>query len=103
MGLTIHLQTEQGEREGPFIEDPKGLLTRLLPSLKEHSYHYLPYINPYGDTIFNTLQMEPFLAEWRRLNETSSDADLKALLKQVEALAVSCFDSDDLYLRFVGD
>jgi hypothetical protein len=103
MGLTIILQDERGRREGTPIEDPKGLLNRLLPRTETDAFRYLPYIDPYGDTIFNSIQMEPFLREWREMRKNTSTADERAIVDSVEVIAVRCQETNHSYLRFVGD
>src|SRR5882762_3840829 len=64
MGLDIELQDERG---GPLesISDPQNLLGRLLPPNSDESCLLVASIDPYGDTVFNRIQMERFLREWR--------------------------------------
>lgn len=103
MGLTIILQDEFGKRDGEAVVDRFGLLAKLLPASEDSSFRYLPHIDRYGSTIFNTLQMQPFLEEWRRLRTTVVDEDANALMSSVERLAITCQETDHIYLRFMGD
>ena len=103
MGLSVVLEDERGERQGTPIEDPKGFLTSELPPVEGKGYAYLPYIDRYGDTIFNRPQMVPFLREWQQLQRSVSGIEPRMLMEQVEQLAIECRDSVHLYLRFVGD
>ena len=97
------LVTEAGEVVNSPIHDPANVLGRVLPRLPGEEFSQLPYIDPYGDTLFNRLQMEPFLAEWSLLPRTGlSERDI-TVLDAVERLAKVCKNDIHLYLKFVGD
>lgn len=102
MGLNVVLETERGE---PLEEvgDPTNLLHRLLPSQDDPSYKYLRFIDWYGDTIFNRLQIEPFLAEWQRLLNKARTIEESALLEEIKRLAERCRSEPHTYLKFYGD
>ena len=102
MGLGIYLLTEDG-KVVKHIGDPTNILHRLLPDYDDRSYHQLRFIDWYGDTTFNRLQMEEFLAEWRKLYERVRSVEERELLLAVEALALECQSRVHLYLKFVGD
>jgi hypothetical protein len=101
MGFCVILENESGEPIKQ-IEDPVNMLHQLLPS-EDASYQYLRFIDWYGDTLFNRLQMQPFLAEWHRLTESAQTMDEKALLARINDLALQCSREPHLYLRFCGD
>ena len=67
MGIDISLQDESGEIL-EHISDPQNYLHELLPSYNDHSYQFLRFIDWYGVTIFNQMQMKVFIAEWKRLH-----------------------------------
>jgi hypothetical protein len=99
MGIDIQLQDEDGkilER----ISDEKGLLHDLLPR-GDHSL--LSGIDPYGDTIFNRIQVDAFLSEWSKLKLKELSSAQALHLDRVERLAFKCKESVHLYLKFVGD
>ena len=102
MAMTIQLQDEFGETIQE-VHDTKGVIVSFLPSLDDHSYHCLRFIDPYGDAYFNRIQMETFLAEWERLIGGMEGEGVKELLKRVKALAQRCQHELHLYLKFVGD
>lgn len=103
MGLTIALVDERGEMQAEPITDPRDMLGQLLPAGDGSEYQWLPYIDRYGDTIFNHLQVEPFLREWRSLYGKARTEPERTLLAAVEQLAKSCEDGVHLYLKFIGD
>lgn len=102
MGLTIMVETEDGERIEQ-IADPLNLLHQLLPSHDDQAYQCLRYIDWYGDTVFNRLQMDTFLTELNGVRRaTRSPAEIE-LLAQIEKLARRCQAEPHLYLKFYGD
>jgi hypothetical protein len=99
MGIDIQLQDEDGEILDR-ISDEKHLLHDLLPS-GDHSL--LSGIDPYGDTIFNRIQMDDFLSEWAKLKVKQMSSAQALHLDRVEGLALRCKEGVHLYLKFVGD
>jgi hypothetical protein len=79
------------------------LLYRVFPEQADAVFQYLPYIDRYGDTVFNRPQMEPFLRELDRLMVSCSDLEVRRLLGEVKRLAAACQNGVHLYLRFVGE
>ena len=102
MGITVALQTERGEKLAEVL-DPKNLLHRVLPQDPGSGFNYLSYIEWYGDTTFNRLQMTPFLAEWDRLLAQLPSGDVREFLEQIKRLALRCQEDVYLYLIFIGD
>jgi len=103
MGLTVTLEDERGVVLGAAVEDPKNLLYGLLPHEDDVSYELLRYIDPYGDTTFNQLQIGAFLDEWARVRERATTEEQYAIVDAIEALARECLSGVHKYLKFVGD
>lgn len=85
MGLSIVLQTEDGA-ELRSIEDPKNILYDVLPDYQDPSFECLKYVDPYGDTVFNALQMPVVLHELRRLESGASDPEARQMLMELMGL-----------------
>lgn len=99
MGLYISLQKESGTViEG--VADDKNLLHKLLP---REGGSLLSGIDWYGDTTFNGLQMNQFLAEWQKLQRLATAEDQALLLGRIQELACRCQSGVHLYLKFAGD
>jgi hypothetical protein len=102
MGLRIALEDENG-KVVEALSDEKNLLRKLLPAELGLPHSLLGFIDPYGDTVFNRLQMNQFLAEWGNITEQARTPEEKSLMAGVKALAQSCEAGVHLYLKFIGD
>ena len=96
------LETERCEQLETVI-DFTGVLDHLLPSFYDTSYQCLRFIDPYGHTVFNRLQMEVFLAEWERITDLAQTPDEMEILSRIEKLARRCQKEPHFYLKFYGD
>lgn len=93
-------------KDGGLIEempDLESLLSRLLPSFEDSSFHLLRYLDPWGDTIFNRLQMEELVAELQRIRPKASTEEERAFVDSIGRMAVRCREGEGLYLKFLGD
>ena len=102
MGIMILLTTERGE----ILEDardPTNHLHRVLPGDGESGYLLLHFIDWYGDTIFNRLQMPQFMVEWAKLERVAQAEGAGDLHSKVASMAERCAAEVHLYLKFQGD
>jgi hypothetical protein len=102
MSLCITIEGENGKVVEALL-DEKNLLRNLLPSGSGQPHTLLDYVDPYGNTIFNRLQMNQFLSEWENVAARAHTAEEKALVAGVKALAQRCEAGVHLYLKFIGD
>ena len=72
MPVDCVLETEDGD-ELERVDDPTGVLNHLIPEIAEDAFHCWRFVNAYGDTVFNVLQMPQFLKELAVLRERSGD------------------------------
>ncbi len=103
MGISTQLVSERGE----VIEevfDEQSRLNPLIESVPQYeSTHCIQYMNPYGDTIFNSLQLPRFLDEWKMVEEQAVTQEEKDLVAAVQRLALLAEEENHMYLRFVGE
>ncbi|HKE73675.1 MAG TPA: hypothetical protein VKB57_08675 [Acidimicrobiales bacterium] len=104
--IVVELRTERGEvvralddpSGGTF--DASGDFDRLLPD----DGMLLRYIDEYGDTVFNRLQMNDLIRDVDRL---AARADLKPIerrgLDRLRPIATTCRDETHLYVWSIGD
>jgi len=97
MSLVVKLEDDLGERSDWVM------VHGVIPGREELDFPLLRCVDPYGKTVFNHLQMEPFLSEWERLRDRAEDDSQKDAWAKVKELAETCRSDRDLYLRFVGN
>jgi hypothetical protein len=102
MGLSIILENETG-KEIDSAGDPHNFLHGLLPKPYDESGSMLSWIDWFGNTSFNHLQMKRFLAEWDQLMFRAQSPEVQALLAHVRELAVRCSRERTYHLKFIGD
>ncbi|MGO9273134.1 MAG: hypothetical protein ACLQOO_23350 [Terriglobia bacterium] len=102
MGFEVVLQDERGEVIDQ-LADPQNYLHKLLPHPDDQSYQCLRFIDWYGDTTFNYLQIDLFLAELERLKSRAQLSQEKDLVQRIEGMARRCKRTRHSYLKFIGD
>ena len=101
MALTVQLIVESG-RVLEEIYDPPGFAD-LLPDDTDESSQCLRFIDPYGDTVFNTLQIPTFLRELSLVEEHATTDQHRRFIAELRRLASRCQEEPHRYLKFVGD
>ncbi len=102
MGIDVRTEDERG-RVIKELPDPQSLLPRLLRQLNGKESACVRFIDPYGDTYFNQLQMPVLLQELRAVVDACSDQDAKVHGEAVIALVESANNKVHTYVRFTGD
>ena len=102
MGMSIRLENRDGKAVEE-IPDLESLLSRFFPSWDDLTYHFLRYIDPWGETVFNHLQMDELIFELRRIRQKAETEEQRAFVDAIEGMAGRCKDGEGLYLKFMGD
>lgn len=102
MGFSIRLQDEKGSVIEELF-DLENVLSRLLPAWDDQNSRCLCYVDPWGDTIFNHLQMTDIAQELKRMRAAANTEIERAFIDDIERMAVRCKDGEHLYLKFLGD
>jgi hypothetical protein len=92
---TVRLQDDHCK---PVSPEYAVIQSETIPS--SGNFKLLRYVDPYGDTYFNRVQMEDFLADWNRPQPSS---DQREQWELVRTMALRCRDKVHLYLLFWGD
>lgn len=102
MGIDVRAETEN-RRLIEEVLDYQGLTKRLLPHCADASWICLRFVDMYGDTVFNQLQIALLIDELRRvhddLNDPATQEHALAILRLVESVEGRVHS----YVRFVGD
>jgi hypothetical protein len=85
------------------IPDLESLLARLFPSWEDAGFHCLRYIDPWGETIFNHLQMDKVISELQRIRARTSVEAERAFVDSIEGMAARSKEGEHLYLKFLGE
>ncbi len=102
MGLNVILETEKGERLSE-AHDPRKLLNKILPDATDRSYEVIRFIDRYGHTLFNGVQIPYLLEDLKKLVALTQDNDTLLMLQRVRELAMRCEKEPHLYIRVLGD
>jgi hypothetical protein len=79
-------------------------LRRVMAAAENRSdLVWIETIDPYGDTVFNRMQIPKFLEEWMILSSEASTDIERRTMDDVRALAEFCLEKPHRYLRFCGD
>lgn len=101
--LMVRLRGEDPQDVLAITGDASGALSRMLVKLDRATNHCLSYVDPWGLTIFNHLQMDVVISELERLMREPDAAPLVKVLMEIVELAVRCREEVHLYLEFEGD
>ena len=99
--INVVLEDENGrhfEKDGTSVLLPQ----RILPALEDLTFVCLRFVDPYGDTVFNRLQIPFLLKDIERLKTAVKEEDL-VVLDGLQRCAEVCLGKIHTYLRFIGD
>ncbi len=97
--IRVVVQDEKGNEVGQGVDVSTG----VLPHPEDVRFTCLRFVDPYGDTFFNRIQLAPLLDDLRLVRESSEGKQHESDLRQVESLIERCQAEPHLYLRFIGD
>ena len=103
MGIEVVIQDEKCNNISEVVEDPGGVIAHSLPAFVDSTYSCVRFIDPYGDTIFNSLQTTVMIEEWDRLKHSFSEQNAETLWADIRKLIVRCSEEPHTYLKFIGD
>lgn len=101
MVIDVYLTSEWNERQD-YWGDPKSILPRLLDRSRGRSWELIQFIDPYGDTVFNHLQVSTLLKEFRLLEEYCTSEEERNWLAAAIALIERSGEAHT-YLKLMGD
>lgn len=96
------MEDERGEMLGA-VDDPRNLVIQLVAAANPEESKCLRFIDPYGDTCFNQIQIPAFEEEIRSLPSGSLSAEAEAHREEIMKLIASAKGQVHTYLKFYGD
>jgi hypothetical protein len=80
-----------------------GLLARFIATRDPSTSKCLGFVDPYGDTVFNRLQIPVLIEELEAAVEQGCSPELHQRIASIIALARRALGEVHTYLEFVGD
>ncbi|MDB5335164.1 MAG: hypothetical protein JWN70_783 [Planctomycetaceae bacterium] len=102
MGIDTFIEFEDGEPKGDVL-DPDDLTAQLLDSVTASTSCCLCFIDRYGDTTFNQLQIPVLIEELQQATNQASDPKVKSHGQALLALALRARSEIHTYVKFYGD
>ena len=102
MPLSCALETERGQVIEA-VSNPGEAINQIIEVIADEAFQCWRFIDPYGETVFNTLQMPQFLKEVAVLKARVTDSDTRRVLGDIERLALRCRNENHKCIRFSGD
>jgi len=102
MGIDLFWEDERGKRLGT-VSDEKNLSARLLENSNLDATVFLRFIDRYGDTVFNQLQIPSLIGEIEHLHATIKDHPTQQQIGAILTLARKSKGEIHTYLKFRGD
>jgi hypothetical protein len=100
MAITVQIENESGGRKGDLWIHPES--SRLLAPRSSRT-SCLQFIDPYGNTVFNQLQIPQLISELKALDQTLTDPKLRLALAGLVSFIQNAVDKVHMYVRFIGD
>lgn len=100
--IDIYLEKENGEKIDELI-DSKKIITKIFKNHSLESFCCFKFIDFYGNTVFNELQMDQLKKECEIIKEQSLDEEVKDFLGNLIKLIDKCKNRVHTYIKFYGD
>ena len=101
MGINVRVESERGDAEAELL-DPHNLTAKTVSGC-ETSSKCVRFIDPYGDTTFNQLQLPVLIDEVERALASVSDPKAMSHGQAILKLARQASSEAHTYLKFIGD
>ena len=97
--IRVLIQDEKGNEVSEGIDVQASLLSHP----DDTRFKCLKFVDPYGDTILNRLQLDILLEDLHLLEESFQNLQQREVIKQIEGLVTQCQQEPHLYIKFIGD
>ena len=97
--MRVVVEDESGKQVGDAVD----FSSDLVSGFGDPRSICLRFVDPYGDTIFNRLQIPAVLEDLDLVSGRLADPVSQDALKRIGNLALTCQSEPHLYLRFIGD
>jgi hypothetical protein len=91
------------DEHGNMLSEQVCVPTELVSRLDDSRFSCLRFVDPYGDTVFNCLQMAGLLGDLRILKGQPESGGREGTIRRIEELAEVCQNESHQYIKFIGD
>ena len=98
--IDVQRQDEHGREEARYM-DP-GIVSELL-AVADPSGRCLTFIDPYGDTTFNQLQLPVLLQEIALVRDRLPEGELRSRADNLLLFLRLALNETHTYIKFIGD
>ena len=102
MGIDAHITPEK-RGHTRIVSDAQGRFARMLATMSLADTVCLRFIDQYGQTIFNSLQLPVLLEELQAVALASGDEQDRLHLQELVTLVGEAIDGGDDFVTFIGD
>jgi hypothetical protein len=102
MGIDVRVETESGEVQDEVLDDV-NLTEKLLPEREDASSPCLRFVDPFGDTLFNQIQIPLVVAELEKRLRALVKPEVKAHCEAILKVVRAAVGEERTYLRFSGE
>ena len=97
--IEVMLQDEDGKA----LSEEVCVETNLVSQVNDARFTCLRFVDPYGDTVFNRLQMTALLEDLRALRQNPDNSQHEGVLGEIETLVRRGQATVHTYIKFIGD
>lgn len=102
MGIDAYIESESGDQIKQCL-DSENRLSELLPDPNDGSSYCLKFIDPYGDTVFNQVQIPILIRELTNAINHVKILEAKAFGEKLLQLVREAEGQVHTYVKFYGD
>jgi len=102
MGIDVRVETESGEVQDEVLDDG-NLTEKLLPDREDRTSPCLRFVDPFGDTLFNQIQIPLVVTELEKRLHGSTKPEVKAHCEAILKAVKAATGEEHTYVRFSGE
>jgi hypothetical protein len=102
MGIDVRVETESGEVQDEVLDD-HNLTEKLLPDREDGTSPCLRFVDPFGDTLFNQIQIPFVVKELEKRLLGSAKPEVKAHCQAILKAVTATVGEEHTYVRFSGE